>query len=370
MSGDWWPEDVERGRRVAVAMSGGVDSSTAAALLMERGYEVVGFTALLWGCCGGPDVYYVAKHLGIRLYTVDFTELFKEQVVNAFVAEYLAGRTPNPCMICNRRVRFGPMLDYALAHGADFMATGHYARIRRDPDGMCHLLRGVDDGKDQSYVLALLTQGQIRRLLLPIGDFHKSQVRRMARERGIPVAEKRDSQDLCFMAGGDYRELLRRLAPDAFRPGPIVTRDGRVLGEHSGLPGYTVGQRKGLGLSDGPYYVLELDAGNNALIVGRKDELLADGLIARDVNWIAGEPPSGPIRAGVKIRYRAPIREATVTPLPDGKAEVVFDRPPGAIAPGQGAVFYRGEECLGGGMIVRAFRAEQTDRVPLDGPPG
>ena len=355
--------------RVVVAMSGGVDSSVAAALLTRQGYDVVGMMLRLWSedcgaggsnrCCTPAqmwDARRIADQLGIPFYALDAQEPFRRAVVEAFIAGYAAGQTPNPCLVCNRRIRFGWLLEHARALGAEWLATGHYARVQRSADGSARLLRGVDAAKDQSYVLSVLTQEQLRHAMFPVGGYTKPQVRALAEEFGLPVAQKHDSQDLCFLADGDYRRFLRENAPQAMRAGPILTRDGRVLGQHRGLPNYTIGQRKGLGISaPQPLYVLELDTARNALIVGTREELGRSALVAGGVNWIAGKPPAEPFRAEVKIRYRARAVPATVTPLEGGRAvHVRFDAPLRDITPGQAAVMYDGEIVLGSGIIARA----------------
>jgi tRNA-specific 2-thiouridylase len=345
-------------------MSGGVDSSVAAALLVQQGYEVIGMMLRLWSepgqedtnrCCT-PDAVALARRvaarLGIPFYAVDAQEAFRRQVVPALIDGYLQGITPNPCLVCNRRIRWGLLLDQALALEADFMATGHYARLRADDQGVVQLLRGLDHAKDQSYVLHVLDQARLRRTLLPIGEYTKPQVRDLARQFGLPVANRADSQDLCFLAGGDYRDFLRRHAPEAGTPGPIVTRDGRQLGVHAGLAFYTIGQRKGLGVSSPqPLYVLAKDRSQNTLVVGTADELGGRELTASAINWIADAPPTVALRAEIKIRYTAAAAWGLVTQLPDGRAHVVFDAPQRDITPGQAAVFYAGEVCMGGGII-------------------
>ncbi|MBN1680397.1 MAG: tRNA 2-thiouridine(34) synthase MnmA [Anaerolineae bacterium] len=353
--------------RVVVAMSGGVDSSVAAALLVERGYDVIGMMMRLWSedcgtggsnrCCTPDqllDARRIADQLGIPFYVIDTQDVFRRTIVQFFIDRYAAGDTPNPCLECNRHIRFEWLLNHALAMDADFLATGHYARTQYGAGGRVRLLKGLDDAKDQSYVLSVLSQDKLRHALFPVGDYTKPDVRRMAEKLALPVAQKHDSQDLCFLADGDYRRFLAEHAPEAIRPGPILTRDGRQLGEHTGLPHYTIGQRKGLGISyHEALYVLTTDPAKNALIVGTQDELGHRGLIAGRVNWIAGDTPLEPFRADVKIRYKARPAAARVSPLPDGRVRVTFDERLNAITPGQGAVFYDGDECLGGGIITR-----------------
>jgi tRNA-specific 2-thiouridylase len=354
--------------RVVVAMSGGVDSSVAAALLVEQGYDVIGMMLRLWSedcgeggsnrCCTPAqmtDARRIADQLGIPFYVIDTQEVFRRTVVQFFIDRYAAGDTPNPCMECNRLIRFEWLLNHALALGAEFLATGHYARTDCAADGSVRLLRGCDPGKDQSYVLSVLTQDKLRHALFPVGSYAKPEVRRIAERLGLPVAHKHDSQDLCFLADGNYRRFLREHAPESLRPGPILTREGRELGQHTGLSDYTIGQRKGLGISHPePLYVLDTDPARNALIVGTRDELGQRHLIAERVNWIAGTAPEAAFRADVKIRYTARPVPAVVTPLADGRAAVAFDEPPRDITPGQSAVFYDGDVCLGGGIIQRA----------------
>ncbi|GAB4413535.1 MAG: tRNA 2-thiouridine(34) synthase MnmA [Anaerolineae bacterium] len=356
------------GPRVVVAMSGGVDSSVAAALLVEQGYDVVGMMLRLWSedcgegganrCCTPgqmADARRIAAQLGIPFYVIDTQEIFRRTVVQFFIDRYAAGDTPNPCLECNRFIRFEWLLQHAQAIGADFLATGHYARVEHAPDGTARLLKARDAAKDQSYVLSVLTQDKLRRALFPVGDYTKQEVRALAQARGLPVASKHDSQDLCFLADGDYRRFLRQHAPHAVRPGPILTRDGRELGRHTGLPNYTIGQRKGLGISyPEPLYVLATDPVRNALIVGTAAELGCSYLVAGRLNWIAGQPPATSFRAEIKIRYKARPAWGTVNVLPDGRVSVRFDAPQRDITPGQGVVFYQGEICLGGGIIFRA----------------
>jgi len=364
--------------RVVVAMSGGVDSSVAAALLVEQGYDVVGIMLRLWSegadmeapayapagqapgrsnrCCTPQDTDLarrVADQLGIPFYLVNVADSFKRIVVDDFVRQYSAGQTPNPCIACNRHIRFGLLLNKALGLGAEKLATGHYARTGLLPNGQVQLLRGVDRNKDQSYVLSMLTQDKLRHVMFPLGELTKPQVRALAAQRKLPVAEKADSQDLCFLADGDYRGFLMRNAPEAARPGPIRDTSGRRLGQHHGLPFYTIGQRKGIGLA-GPdaLYVIALDVADNALIVGTANELGRQACHAAGMNYISGSAPTDPFQATAKIRYKAREAAVTVIPLPDSTAQVQFDEPQRDITPGQGIVFYAGEVVIGGGMIA------------------
>jgi len=374
-------------KRVVVAMSGGVDSSVAAALCVEQGYEVIGMMMRLWSEDGGTseqsanhcctpdqmsDARTIAEMLGIPFYVLDTREVFKGSIVRYFVEQYSQGVTPNPCLECNRHIRFEWLLNNALALDADYLATGHYARIRQAADhgdgtaGDYQLLKGLDDAKDQSYVLSVMGQAQLSRVLFPVGEYSKPDVRALAAKFGLPVAAKHDSQDLCFVADNDYRRFLSQHAPDAIKPGPIMLRNGSVIGEHTGLPNYTVGQRKGINLAwSEPLYVIGTDARRNALIVGTVAELGRDSLTANRVNWISSTPPTDPFRAEVKIRYKARPAWATITPLPDQRAAVTFDAPLRDITAGQGAIFYDGERCLGGGIIEKLAQpiSEQAELV-------
>lgn len=353
-------------KRVVVAMSGGVDSSVAAALLVEQGYDVLGMMMRLWSepitgseqrlnrCCTPDqmaDARRVAQQLDIPFYVIDAQQFFYETVVQTFIDEHLAGRTPNPCIACNRRVRFSFLLEQALAMEADYLATGHYARVRQNGQEY-ELLRARDSSKDQSYVLHVLDQQRLARLLFPIGDYTKYEVRQLARERRLPVAGKSESMDLCFLADGNYRRFLRQHAPIPIEPGPILSQKGELLGNHSGLANYTIGQRKGLGLALGqPQYVLAKDGARNALIVGGAESLAQSRLRVSDVNWISGAAPPGAMAFQVKIRYRANSVPASVTPLPGNEADVVFTQPVRGATAGQGVVFYSGDRCIGGGII-------------------
>jgi tRNA-specific 2-thiouridylase len=354
--------------KVVVAMSGGVDSSVAAALLKEQGYDVTGMMLRLWSepgkeesnrCCT-PDsmsqARRVAAKLDIPFYVVDAKEIFRQTVVTYFLDGYAKGGTPNPCLACNRHIRWEFLFNHALALGADFMATGHYVRLKVEGEKV-GLLKGIDPAKDQSYVLHVLTQEKLAKALLPVGDYPKLEIRRIAESYGLSVAKRPDSQDLCFLAGDDYRNFIQRNAPEMLKPGPIVTRDGQTLGEHTGLPNYTIGQRKGLALRQSsaqaiPLYVLGKNATANALIVGPAEALGQRELRTGPVNWTCGITPEAPFRAGVKSRYTAREASALVTPLADGSASVQFDAPQRDLTPGQAAVFYDGDAVVGGGVIV------------------
>ena len=354
------------GNKVVVAMSGGVDSSVAAALLKHEGYDVSGLMLRLWSqpgredsnrCCT-PDSMALARRVAAKLdipfYVVDAKEVFHSTVVQAFFDGYARGVTPNPCITCNKYIRWELLYNHAIALGADYLATGHYVRRRMNGSGRIQLLRAVDQRKDQSYVLHVLTQDKLAHALFPIGNHPKDEIRRFAAEFGLPAANRPDSQDLCFLAGEDYREFLKRNAPNIRHPGNIVTRGGKVLGEHQGLAFYTVGQRKGLGVAAPvALYVLGKDTATNSLIVGTEAELGDSELTAVELNWISGEPPTAMLHIETKIRYTAKWAWAKVTPISERRVHVQFDEPQRDITPGQAAVFYDGEVMLGGGVIVK-----------------
>jgi tRNA-specific 2-thiouridylase len=354
--------------KVVVAMSGGVDSSVAAALLKQQGYDVTGMMLRLWSepgkedsnrCCT-PDsmaqARRVAAKLDIPFYVVDAKDVFHKTIIPYFLDGYARGETPNPCLVCNRLIRWEFLLNHALALGADFMSTGHYVRKQTTPDGRQLLLKGVDPAKDQSYVLHVMSQEKLARALFPVGDFPKSEIRKIAESFDLSVAKRPDSQDLCFLAGEDYRTFLKRNAQEMLIPGYIVSRTGNVLGQHSGLANYTIGQRKGLGLATPePLYVLGKDSETNTLVVGRADELGSIELIAINVNWTCGITPKEPFSAMVKTRYTAKAAMAMVSPSEDAtRVRVRFESPQRDLTPGQAAVFYDGEIVIGGGLIVNS----------------
>lgn len=349
--------------KVLIALSGGVDSSVAAALLVKEGYEVVGASMRLWsapGCeaenrCCTPETRDLARRLADQLnipfHIMDASEKFRSLVVQPFLDGYSRGDTPNPCIFCNRFLKWGYLLDFARTIGADLIATGHYARIIQNPNGKLALWRGVDASKDQSYFLSLLTQEHLAVTLFPLGNYHKQEVRQIAREMNLPAADQPESQDLCFLGDRDYRDFLVEYVPEVANPGPIINRAGKVLGEHQGLAFYTIGQRKGLPSSTQPLYVCEKDLQHNTLIVGPAEDLGQSAMHVTGVNWIAGEPPVGEFQAEVKIRYKAIPAPARVVVSDQGDVQVTFMAPLRDITPGQMAVFYQGDLVLGGGVI-------------------
>jgi tRNA-specific 2-thiouridylase len=354
-------------RKIMVAMSGGVDSSVAAALLVREGHEVTGAFMKNWSdeadpCTGDcawkkerQDALRVATTLGIPFETFDFEEEYRRDVVDYMVREYAAGRTPNPDVMCNSKVKFNLFLKKALERGADMIATGHYARVAGN-DGRFNLLAGVDTNKDQSYFLHRLTQEQLSRSLFPVGYLQKPEVRRIAAELGLSTADKKDSQGICFIGQVDLREFLGEKISG--QPGDVVTTDGRVVGRHDGIAPYTVGQRHGLGIGGGPaYFVVAKDVAANTITVSQTEsDLDAPALVATDAHWIAGVTPELPLRCRARIRYRQPLQDATVTADAHG-IRVDFAVPQRAISPGQFVVFYDGDRCLGGAVISYAIRS-------------
>jgi tRNA-specific 2-thiouridylase len=358
-------------------MSGGVDSSVAAALLHEQGYEVIGVTMRLWTeerpeefsghqqCCSVEDIddaRRVAGQLGIRHYIMNFEHEFKEKVVDRFVAEYAAGRTPNPCVRCNEHIKYRALLDRLPALDADYVATGHYARVIHDsrftihdPRARHRLLRGVDLSKDQSYVLYMLSQEQLGKLLLPVGELTKDEVRAHARRLGLDVAAKPDSVEICFVPGNDYRAFVQERV--ALEPGEMRDDTGVAIGEHQGVAAYTIGQRKGLGVATGePRYVTAIDPKRNIVTIGPEEDLFADTAEVLEVSWLAGEPPAAGTALDAKARYKAEPAAARLLEADGGRAVIRFERRQRALTPGQAIAFYSSEDVLGGGTIERAWR--------------
>jgi len=337
-------------KRVMAAMSGGVDSTVMAALLLEEGYEVLGLTM----DTGNPQVIQeaqdVARALGISHYAVPLVEQFTREVIGNFITEYRQGRTPNPCVFCNKHVKFGALWDFGKTLGFDYFATGHYAKVR-EKDGRYLLYRADSAQKDQSYVLYTLTQDVLSKLLLPLGQYDKSVVRAKARELGLVAADRPDSQDICFIPDGDYRAFLKRQGVLA-KPGNFVDQNGRVLGRHEGLPFYTVGQRKGLGIALGhPVYVTALRVNTNEVVLGTEADLLWQRLVAEGCNFIPFDRLIEPLEVTAKVRYKAKATSAVISPLAEGGTAVVFQEPEKAVTPGQSVVFYQDEMVVGGGII-------------------
>lgn len=354
--------------RVVVGMSGGVDSSVAALMLKEQGYDVIGIFMKNWddtdefGHCTATedyeDVIKVCNKIGIPYYAVNFEKQYWEKVFQYFLNEYKAGRTPNPDVMCNKEIKFKAFLEHALELGADYLATGHYARVA-NIDGEYKMLRGVDNNKDQTYFLNQLGQEQLSRVLFPIGEIEKKEVRRLAEEANLATAKKKDSTGICFIGERNFKEFLSGYLPA--QKGNMETFDGEVVGRHDGLMYYTIGQRHGLGIGGQgePWFVIGKDLKRNVLIVGQgfhNDLLYSDSIIATDVSWVSDQPKPATFKCTAKFRYRQPDNVVTVETLENGEVRVIFDEPIRAITPGQAVVFYDGEECLGGGTIDQVFK--------------
>ncbi|MBQ9411636.1 MAG: tRNA 2-thiouridine(34) synthase MnmA [Oscillospiraceae bacterium] len=354
--------------KALIAMSGGVDSSVAALLTQRAGYACVGCTMRLLPetedaagervCCtrdDAEDARAVCIRLGFPHYAFNDTEQFRRQVIEPFATDYLSGRTPNPCIRCNRYLKFDRLMRRAQELGCDKTVTGHYARIVAGEDGLL-LKKALDPAKDQSYVLYMLGQEQLSRLLFPLGELTKDQVRRIAAEAGLATAAKRDSQDICFVPGGDYAAVIEAYTGKSCPPGDYVDREGRVLGRHRGIIRYTLGQHRGLGLGwHEPLYVLEIRPERNQVVLGPQEALFTADVLAEDFHWVSGRAPQGPFRCAAKLRYRQREQEAEAEVLPDGHVRLRFDSPQRAVTPGQAAVLYDGDTVLGGGTIVRTF---------------
>ena len=346
-----------------LGMSGGVDSSVAAYLLQKEGYEVIGVTMQIWtdtshddGCCSlsaVEDARRVANKLGIAYYVFNMKNEFQKYVIEYFVKEYESGRTPNPCIACNRYIKFGSLLDKAKSMNIDYVATGHYAIIEKI-DNRFLLKKAIDDTKDQSYVLYNLTQEQLSKTLFPLGKYKKSEIREIAKELGLGVASKPDSQEICFVDDNDYNNFIKTHSTKNSTIGDIVDIKGNVLGHHNGITKYTIGQRRGLGVSLGkPMFVVDIDVENNRIILGGNDDLLVKEIYAYDLNWISIDKLEEPLNLKAKIRYKAQEQDATVEPLEEGKVKIIFDEKQRAATPGQSVVFYKDDDVVGGGIIEK-----------------
>lgn len=358
-------------------MSGGVDSSVAALLLKQQGYDVIGLTMHLWdydavggnvfnesSCCSvetANDARAVCHHLGVPHFVIDVREDFEKRVIENFSSEYLSGRTPNPCILCNSEMKWDVLLKKGMELGCEFFATGHYARIKKDSQaGRFVLMRGIDKSKDQAYALWRLSQKQLERTIFPLGDLTKAEVRKIAQQHNLKTKYKQESQEICFVPDNDYSRFLKERHPELgqeLADGKILDTEGKILGKHRGFPFYTIGQRKGLGISLGkPAYVTEIDASNNVIVIGTREDLEVKGLIASQVNWIKIPKLTSPISVVAKIRYNDSGKKATIYPKEDSRFEVIFDDYHSAVTPGQSVVFFQDDDVVGGGVIERAIK--------------
>lgn len=356
-------------KKVVIAMSGGVDSSVAAALLVEQGYDVTGMMLKMWvgdcdqaenACCTPESIAQargVASQFHIPFYVIDVKDAFKQNVVDYFIQAYQNGLTPNPCFQCNRTIKWGELLKKASSMGADFLATGHYAQIRKDENGLCHLIKSADEKKDQTYALSGLTQTQLQHTIFPLGGLHKTEVRELARKYGLTVSEKADSQDLCFVGAQGYRSFLKQYGTVQAKPGLIRKISGEIMGEHQGINQFTIGQRKGLGSGLGtPHYVISLDSQKNEVIIGTQEELGQNVIISNSFNWISGNQEKNTGTAFIKIRYKSIPVPCQYSVLENGNITIVLDKPVRDATPGQIAVLYNEDEVLGSGLIQSTKR--------------